>query len=170
MSLKDRAMAKYGKLYTGQFLTPNIRNQMLRELTENVNISADMANKSVSAYKQEMEAGGFPHQKIGINYFLGGHTPENQFMLKEDAVEKIKYNTDQVKQLLEKEKASDPDTAKLIRKQIEGLKMEAKIFHDRLEDEADTDSSLLGAKKMRDVNHLEGWGGGDVGVTEMATP
>ena len=170
MSLKDQAIAKYGKLYTGQFLTENIRDQMLRELTENVNISADFANKSVSGYMKDMEAGGFPHQKIGLHYFLGGHTPETEFMLKSDAADRIKYNTDQIQKLKEKSKTADPDSANMIRKQIDGLIKQSNIIHKRLEDEADTDSNLLGAKEMRDINHLEGWGGGDVNLIETANP
>lgn len=170
LSLKDKAIAKYGKLYTGQFLTPNVRDQMLRELTENVNISADMANKTVSAYKKEMEAGGFPHQKIGLNYFLGGHTPETQFMLKDDASAKIEFNTKEIEKLTEQTKTANPEAAAMNIKKIDALMKESKILHKRLEDEVDTDSSLLGAKEMRDINRLEGWGGGDVNVTEMATP
>jgi len=156
-----------GKPFTGKVIAQDFRDQMLRELTENVNISADQANKQVSSYKAALEAGGMPHQKITLNYFLGGHTPETQLIVKSDAVDKIKYNANLVKDLLEKEKTVDPDSASLLRKQIESLKTEAKILHDRLLDEADTDSSILGAKSMRDIHHLEGWTGGDVNLTEM---
>ena len=170
VSIPQKMEILTGKPFSGKFLPEDFRDQMLRELVENVNISADMANKTVSAYMKEMEAGGFPHQKIGLHYFLGGHKPETEFLLKTDAKERIKTNREQVKQLLVKEKTADPDSAPMIRRQIEGLKNEAKILNDRLQDEADTNSSILGAKQMRDINHLEGWGGGDVGVTEMATP
>ena len=51
--------------------------------------------------------------------------------------------------------------------EINSLNKESDILHKRLHDEADTDSSILGAKAMRDIHHLEGWTGGDVNLTEM---
>jgi hypothetical protein len=166
-SLAQKMETLTGKPFTGKVIAQDFRDQMLRELIENVNISADQANKQVSSYKAALEKGGMPHQKITLNYFLGGHTPETQLMVKSDAVDKIKHNANIVKDLLEKEKTADPDSASLLRKQIESLKSESQILHDRLHDDADPDSSLLGAKEMRDIHHLEGWTGGDVNLTEM---
>ena len=166
-SLAQKMEILTGKPFTGKVIAQDFRDQMLRELTENVNISADQANKQVSSYKAALESGGMPHQKITLNYFLGGHTPETQLMVKSDAVDKINYNKKTIEDLVAKARNADPDSQKMLIDEINSLNKESDILHKRLHDEADTDSSILGAKAMRDIHHLEGWTGGDVNLTEM---
>jgi hypothetical protein len=168
MSLKDKYLTKTrGKIEGGGFLPQSVRDQMLRELTENYNIGADSANKVVTATKQRLKSSGIPEEKAGVYYFTGGHAPETEVMLKSDALERIKSSREEMAALIAQKSQSSPEEIDIIDKKIQALKERAKIYHDRLLDEADVDSSLLGMKKIRDINIPEGFGGGDSAQFEL---
>jgi len=168
MSLKDKWLTKTkGKIEGGGFLPQSVRDQMLRELTENYNIGADSANKVVTATKQRLKTSGIPEEKAGVYYFFGGHTPETEVMLKSDALERIKSSREEMAKLIAEKSQANPEDADIIDRRIQELKMKAKILHDRLLDEAGVESSLLGMKQIRDISIPEGFGGGDVGQVEV---
>jgi len=168
MSLKDKWLTKTkGKIEGGGFLPQSVRDQMLRELTENYNIGADSANKVVTATKQRLKTSGIPEEKAGVYYFFGGHTPETEVMLKSDALERIKSSRNEIAKLIAEKSQANPEDVDIIDKRIQELKTKAKILHDRLLDEAGVESSLLGMKQIRDISIPEGFGGGDVGQVEV---
>jgi hypothetical protein len=170
-SLKDKFEALAGHPFTGQLTDQNIRDQMLRELAENVNIGADAANKVVTGVKHRLQNNGIPEKQASVFYYLGGHDPENQFMLVDDAKNAINQSAQQIHNLyneLENAKSSnDVEKEQIIKRQIDGVKHRASVLHKRIVDESDTNSSLLGAKAMRDKNIEEGFGAGDYETTPV---
>lgn len=168
MSLKDKWLTKTGgKIEGGGFLPQSVRDQMLRELTENYNIGADSANKVVTATKQRLKTSGIPEEKAGVYYFFGGHTPETEVMLKSDALERIKSSREEMAKLIAEKSQANPKNADIIDRRIQELKRTAKILHDRYLDEVGVESSLLGMKQIRDISIPEGFSGGDVGQVEV---
>lgn len=168
MSLKDKYLTKMkGKAYGGGFLPEPIKQQMVRTFTETYNYGADAANKVVTATKQRLSTSGIPAEKAGVYYFVGGHRPDTEVMLKSDALERIKQGRQEIANLVAEKAKAKPEDVDLIDKKIEAIKTKSKILHDRLLDESDVDSLLLGAKKLQDINLPEGFGGGDVGQVEV---
>jgi hypothetical protein len=168
MSLKDKYVTKFkGKAFGGGFLPEPIKQQMVRTFTETYNYGADAANKVVSATKDRLSTSGIPAEKAGVYYYTGGHTPEDEVMLKSDALNRIKNGRAEIAQLVAEKANASLEEADIINKKIEAIKKRAKIFHDRLLEEADVESLLLGAKALQDRNVKEGFGGGDVGQIEV---
>jgi hypothetical protein len=88
-------------------------------------------------------------------------------MLKSDALNRIKNGRAEIAQLVSEKATASLEDAEIINKKIEAIKNRAKILHDRMLEEADVDSLLLGAKALQDRNVKEGFGGGDVGQIEV---
>lgn len=168
MSLKDKYVTKFkGKAFGGGFLPEPIKQQMVRTFTGTYNYGADAANKVVTATRDKLATSGIPAEKAGVYYFSGGHTPQDEVMLKSDALERIKNGRAEIAQLVSEKATASLEDAEIINKKIEAIKNRAKILHDRMLEEADVDSFLLGAKALRDRNVKEGFGGGDVGQIEV---
>lgn len=168
MSLKDKYVTKFkGKAFGGGFLPEPIKQQMVRTFTETFNYGADNANKVVTATRDRLSTSGIPAEKAGVYYFVGGHTPQDEVMLKSDAYKRMEDGKKEIAKLITEKATASLEDAEIINKKIEGIKRRAQIFHDRIAEEADTDSLLLGAKALQDRNVKEGFGGGDVGQIEV---
>jgi len=168
MSLKDKYLTKFkGQAYGGGFLPEPIKRQMVRTFTETYNYGADAANKVVTATKNRLETSGIPKEKAGVYYFVGGHQPDTEVMLKTDALEKIKAGRDEIAKLITEKQKASAEEVDIIDKKISAIKEKSKTLHDRLLDEADVESLVLGAKKLQDINLPEGFGGGDAAQVEV---
>lgn len=168
MSLKDKYLTKFkGKAFGGGFLPEPIKQQMVRTFTETYNYGADAANKVVTATRDRLANSGIPAEKAGVYYFSGGHTTQDEVMLKSDALKRIKGGREEIAKLITEKASANSEEADIINKKIEAIKNRAKILHDRMLEEADVDSLLLGAKALQDRNVKEGFGGGDVGQIEV---
>jgi hypothetical protein len=156
-SLKDKWAIIKNRFGGGDVIGPDQMHQMARELVEAYNIGADSANKVVTATKRQLKGVGVPETMGQAYYFIGGHDPSEEVMLKSDATNRINKYRDEVVSLKAKIPTMNDEQKTEAQNRIQQLKSIAKILADRLKYESDTESSLLGAKAMRDKERLEGF-------------
>jgi hypothetical protein len=148
-----------GKAATGQLLTQNQRDQMMRTMAHMNNMAASSANDVLSTARERMVQGG---QKNEI------HLPKpyvNNLILKGDAVSQIKKIGSEIKTLESRRiaaiKANSPEKAKQIEEKMKEMLHEQESLSSRLEKEEFTSSPLLGGVdfETKSQGYVGGTGG-----------
>jgi ABC-type oligopeptide transport system ATPase subunit len=131
-----------GRAATGQLLTQNQRDQMMRTMAHMNNMAASAANDTLLQARDRMIESG---QKNEIHL---PHPYVNNLILKKDAVDQIKKLGSEIKALelrrVAAMKANDSNKANLISEKMKEMLHEQESFSSRLENEEFTSSPLLG--------------------------
>lgn len=153
-----------GRAATGQLLTQNQRDQMMRTMAHMNNMAALAANDVLTEARERMVQGG---QKNEI-YLPKPYV--NNLVLKTDAVAQIKKLGTEIKTLDSRRvaamKAKDSEKAKLISERMKEMLHEQESLSSRLENEEFTPSPLLGGLEFEQKK--QGYVGGSGGyLTNM---
>ena len=153
-----------GRAATGQLLTQNQRDQMMRTMAHMNNMAASAANDVLTEARERMVQGG---QKNEI-YLPKPYV--NNLVLKTDAVSQIKKLGTEIKTLDSRRvaamKAKDSEKAKLIAERMKEMLHEQESLSSRLENEEFTPSPLLGGLEFEQKK--QGYVGGSGGyLTNM---